>query len=99
MILLRYLAAESYSADGKMKSYSTPEGCHSAILALFAEGRCDFNREWQKFSKGLRNRIATEQQADHIPISGSDKITIDQYKCLCLIAIRSETFFAHGFLV
>ena len=49
MILLRYLAAESYSADGKMKSYSTPEGCHSAILALFAEGRCDFNREWQKF--------------------------------------------------
>ena len=103
MILLRYLAAESYSADGKMKSYSTPEGCHSAILALFSEGRCDvpadFNREWQKFSKGLRNRIATEPQAGHIPISGSDKLTMDQYKCLCLIAIRSETFFAHGFLV
>ena len=24
---------------------------------------------------------------------------MDQYKCLCLIAIRSETFFVHGFLV
>ena len=24
---------------------------------------------------------------------------MDQYKCLCLIAIRSETYFAHGFLV
>ena len=29
VILLKYLAAESYSAEGKMKSYSTPEGCHS----------------------------------------------------------------------
>ena len=36
VILLRYLAAESYSVDGKKKSYSTPEGCHGAILALFS---------------------------------------------------------------
>ena len=53
-ILLKYIAVESFTTDSKMKSYSTPEGCHSAILAFFSEEKCempgDFNREWIKFS-------------------------------------------------
>ena len=59
----------------------------------------DFEIEWMTFSKGYRNKIAESISAGLIPTAGSDKLTFEDYKILTAHAVKSTTFYAHGFLV
>lgn len=95
--------SKSSLKDGKLLSYSTPESNHSAILDLYRASkiRCpgNFNQEWLEYSKGYRNKVAENISLGMQPTAGSDKLTIEQYRTLSMLAVKSSTFYAHGFLI
>ena len=68
-ILCDYLAEESLDADGKMKSFSTPEGIRSMLIYLFKKSCVSlpstFEDEWEEFSKGHRDKIAKTFRASN----------------------------------
>ena len=94
--------AKSSMKDGKLLSYSTPESNHSAILNMYRslKIRCpeDFNQEWLEYSKGFRNKVAENISLGTQATAGSDKLTFEQYRILSTLAVKSSTFYAHGFL-
>lgn len=81
-----------------MLANSTPEANYSSIVDLYKEANTkipeDLNAEWLEFSKGYKNRVAGLQVT-----SGSDKLIFEQYRLLSLLAVKSSTFYAHGFLI
>jgi integrase len=59
----------------------------------------DLNAEWLEFSKGYKNRVAENIASGTQETAGSDKLTFEQYRILSNLAIKSDTFYAHGFLL
>lgn len=100
--ICEYLAKCSIK-DGKMLAYSTPEANHSAIVDMYKQAKLnipnDLNAEWLEFSKGYKNRVAENIAAGLLTTAGSDKLTFEQYRLLSVLAIKSSTFYAHGFLI
>ena len=95
--------AKTSVKDGQMLSYATPESNHSSIIDMYKVAKIripeDLNAEWMEFSKGYKNRVAENIASGLQATSGSDKLTFEQYRLLTTIAIRSSTFYAHGFLI
>lgn len=58
-----------------------------------------FDQEWDDYSKGYQNKSAENIAAGLTPSAGSDKLAFEDYKLLIGVAIKSECFYAHGFLV
>lgn len=102
-MMCRFISVHSVHDNGKMKSFSTPEGYHSMLVNLFGRLKVKlpdgFEGEWNDFAKGYKNKIAEDISAGLIPTAGSDKLTFNDYKILTSHAVKSDTFFAHGFLV
>ena len=100
--ICEYLANSSMK-DGKMLAYSTPEANHSSIVDMYKKAKLnipnDLNAEWLEYSKGYKNRVAENIAAGLQTTSGSDKLTFEQYRLLAGLAIKSSTFYAHGFLI
>ena len=89
--------------DGKMLAYATPEANHSSIVDMCKRAKMnipeDLNAEWLEFSKGYKNRVAENIASGTQETAGSDKLTFEQYRILSNLAIKSDTFYAHGFLL
>jgi hypothetical protein len=103
-MMCKFISVQSIDEKtGKMRSFSTPEGHHSMFVNLFSRLKVPlpdtFEREWIEFSKGYRNKIAEDISAGRIPTAGTDKLTFKDYKILTSHAVKSNTFYAHGFLV
>jgi hypothetical protein len=100
--ICEYIAKSSMKGE-KMLSYATPEANHSAIIDMYKVAKLkipeDLNAEWMEFSKGYKNRVAENIAAGLLSTSGSDKLTFEQYRLLSLLAVKSSTFYAHGFLI
>jgi hypothetical protein len=102
-MLCDYLAKTSKDKHGSLLSFSTPESNHSAIVNIYRVARLKlpehFEAEWLQFKKGYKNRIAGKIADGTQGTAGSDKLTFEQYRMLCGLAVASSTFYAHGFLV
>ena len=103
-MMCKFISEQSvFTSTRKMKSYSTPEGHHSMFIYLFGRSKVQlprtFEKEWIEFSKGYRNKVAENISAGLTPTASSDKITFKEYRILATHAVKSNTFYAHGFLV
>ena len=102
-MLCSFIDIHSRNKDGTMKSHSTPEGYRSMLVHLFKKQKMKlpetFKNEWIDYSKGFKNISAKNIAAGLTPSAGSDKLPFEDYKLLTGIASKSETFYAHGFLV
>lgn len=100
--ICEYISKSSIK-DGKMLAYATPEANHSSIVDMYKRAKMnipeDLNAEWLEFSKGYKNRVAENIAAGTQETAGSDKLTFEQYRILSNLAIKSDTFYAHGFLL
>jgi hypothetical protein len=86
-----------------MLAYGTPEANHSSIVDMYKRAKMnipeDLNAEWLEFSKGYKNRVAENIASGTQETAGSDKLTFEQYRILSNLAIKSDTFYAHGLLL
>jgi hypothetical protein len=86
-----------------MLSYATPEANHLSIIDMYKRAKMnipeDLNAEWLEFSKGYKNRVAENVAAGLQETVGSDKLTFEQYRLLSNLAIKSDAFYAHEYLL
>ena len=102
-VLCNYIDQEAHKADGSMKSYSTPDGIYCALLAFYEKSKhplpLDYKRELAQYAKGYKNQKADDRQAGILPTAGSDKLAIDDYRKLCMLAAKSAKIYVWCFLV
>ena len=102
-MMCNYIDQLSKKPDGSLKTISTPEAVYSALISMFKIGKRklpdDFREEWARYAKGYKNTAATARQAGHLPLKGSDKLNIDEYRTLCKVAASCNKFYVHAFLI
>jgi hypothetical protein len=92
------------SKNDQLKSFSTPEGYRSALVNMYKSVNVSlpeiFGNELKDYFKGYRNEIATKKlNGEMKAIEGKDGFSHTQYKTLCEIAFRSNSYMKHLFLV
>ena len=101
-VLCNYIDQEAHNKDGSTKSFSTPDGIYCAILSFYMKNKhplpTDFKSEWSRYSKGYKNQKADDRQAGILPTAGFDKLAIEDYPKLRMLATKSVKQYVWCFL-
>jgi len=102
--LVEFISVRSKDSNGKLKSLSPSEKDASAIVHWYQHKLKIlvpemFRIQYQKFKKGMKNIEANALYNGEKKSHASESITYAQYKDLTTVAVGSEVYDAHLFLL